>query len=46
MKVVFLIKNQEDPIELWPPKLGLKSENVKFLTFLNQKTLQEIKKFF
>ena len=37
---------QEDLIEFWPPNLSLKTENVQFLTVLNQKTLQDIKKSF
>ena len=53
MKLVLLIKHsdeknhfQQDPIEVWPPKLALKTENAQFLTVLNQKILQDIKKFF
>ena len=37
---------QEDPIEFWPPKLTLKTENFQFLTVINQKALQHIKKSF
>ena len=33
-------------INFWPPKLTLKTKNVQFLTHLNQKVLQDIKKFF
>ena len=45
---VFRLENhfQEDPIKFWPPNLILKTENVQFLTILNQKALQDIKKSF
>ena len=52
MKVVLLFffrkENhfQEDPIEFWPPKLTLKTENYQFLAVMNQNTLQDINKFF
>ena len=36
---------QEGYIEFWPSKLTLKTENVQFVTDLNQKVLQDIKKF-
>ena len=53
MKVVLLIKYSDKKIifrniqlNFWPPKLTLKTEKVQFLTVLNQKALQDIKKSF
>ena len=36
-------KSIEDPIEFWPQKLTLKTENVQFLTIFNQNALQDNK---